>query len=582
MKHFTLTLKAICILFCLVFFHTSSAQENHDAGCGTIVTPEALAYFNSIRPQIDYYEQEYYEKLQNRASTAISSVPIKAHIVRTSAGTGGLSEGQLNAALANMNAFYANAFMEFYVCDGINYIDDDNFYDFETNDETALTSVNNVSGLINIYFTDNIVSSSSGGGICGYAYLPGGQDVILMANSCAINGSTLPHEVGHFFSLLHTHGPSNSTLTTELVNGSNCDTDGDFICDTPADPQLSYGNVTAGCTYIGTDMDANGDTFVPNPRNIMSYSRKECRDELSIQQFARIYAAFQTVRHYFSCPSFNAEFTSNYTRDCTDSLTVDFVDNSVGATSWQWDVDGDDLIDYTSQNPTHVYGPGTYDVRLTVSDGTNTITNVFANYISFETEIINTVQVNLELLTDNWCEETSWEFKDSNDTVLYSGGPYQQNVEDNTLFNYSFDVVLDECYSFVISDSYGDGICCFSGNGYYELTTDDATVIRNGGEIGFGESTFISNETLSLEEFFVDNISLFPNPTSDLLTIKMKSQSNLPDGLKIFNMLGQMVHKKDINGISDLTIDASSWNAGMYFIKVEKDNHSMSLPFIKK
>ena len=27
--------------------------------------------------------------------------------------------------------------------------------------------------------------------------------------------------------------------TTELVDGSNCDTDGDGICDTPADPGLT-------------------------------------------------------------------------------------------------------------------------------------------------------------------------------------------------------------------------------------------------------------------------------------------------------------------------------------------------------
>ena len=87
-----------------------------------------------------------------------------------------------------------------------------------------------VSSASSIYFTD-YVESSTGGSLCGYAYYPGGADVILMKNSCATNGSTLPHEVGHFFSLRHTHGPSNLLTTTELVDGSNCDTDGDEICD---------------------------------------------------------------------------------------------------------------------------------------------------------------------------------------------------------------------------------------------------------------------------------------------------------------------------------------------------------------
>ena len=72
-----------------------------------------------------------------------------------------------------------------------------------------------------------------------------------MANGCANNGSTLPHEVGHFYGLPHTHDQGN-----ELVNGSNCATAGDNFCDTPADPNLS-GVVNSSCVYTGTATDAN-------------------------------------------------------------------------------------------------------------------------------------------------------------------------------------------------------------------------------------------------------------------------------------------------------------------------------------
>ena len=75
-----------------------------------------------------------------------------------------------------------------------------------------------------------------------------------MRNSCAYNGSTIIHEFGHYFSLFHTHGPTNSAITTELVDGSNCTTSGDELCDTPADPNLS-GNVT-NCLYTGGLFDA--------------------------------------------------------------------------------------------------------------------------------------------------------------------------------------------------------------------------------------------------------------------------------------------------------------------------------------
>ena len=360
-----------------------SAQNLKEPVCGTITTPESLAYFNRIKPQLKKYEQEYLNLVANRSRSAagISSIPIKAHIIRTSAGTGGMSVSDLNDAIANLNSFYANTFMEFYICDGINYIDDDDFYDYETNDEGNLTSFNNVSGLINIYFTDYVESSASGGSLCGYAYGPGGSDVILMKNDCATNGSTLPHEVGHFFSLIHTHGPSNSFLTNELVDGSNCNSEGDQICDTPADPQLSTTNVNSSCIYIGTDTDANNDIFVPDPTNVMSYSRKACRVNFSTQQYARIFATYRTVRNNFACPSLNVSFTTDSAQDCGSSLTVNFTDTSTGATSWQWDVDGDDVIDYTSQNPNHAYGPGKYTVTLTISDGTNTISKSFFELI---------------------------------------------------------------------------------------------------------------------------------------------------------------------------------------------------------
>ncbi|WP_353779520.1 T9SS type A sorting domain-containing protein [Winogradskyella sp. 3972H.M.0a.05] len=376
MRNFSIYL---CFIFCASF--SLNAQEH--ANCGTEFSSEAQAYYESIKSDIERVEQEFLaNQAFQRNSSAVISVPIKAHIIRTSAGFGGLSVTALNDAIANMNNYYANANLSFYLCDGINYIDDDNYYNYETDDEGAMTATHGVSGLINIYFTNSVVSSSSGNGLCGYAYFPGGPDTILMDNSCATNGSTLPHEMGHFFALQHTHGPSNSQLTDELVDGSNCATAGDFICDTPADPQLSYSNVTAACNYIGTVFDANNQLFAPDPTNIMSYSRKVCRTYFSPQQYARIYATYQVARDGYTCPTFNVDFASNENTTCDPSLTVNFTDNSVGATSWQWDVDGDDVIDYTTQNPSHTYNsPGLYDVALTVSDGINSISKVNFEYI---------------------------------------------------------------------------------------------------------------------------------------------------------------------------------------------------------
>ena len=198
MRKITIKFSIFILLLSLITTQQSKAQNNSEPVCGTEITEEFNNYFNQIKPQIEYYEKQYFDMLQNRSSTAITSVPIKAHIIRTTAGSGGLSVSDLNDAIDNMNAYYASAFMEFFLFDGINFIDDTSYYNFDTSQETALTTANNVSGLINIYFTNSVTSDTSA--LCGYAYTPGGPDVILMANSCATNGSTLPHEVGHFFS----------------------------------------------------------------------------------------------------------------------------------------------------------------------------------------------------------------------------------------------------------------------------------------------------------------------------------------------------------------------------------------------
>ncbi|MFT4663751.1 MAG: PKD repeat protein [Gammaproteobacteria bacterium] len=355
--------------------------------CGFIATQEQL---NNLENNQNYQEQKhkFIAEFGQRALTQIDWVPIKAHIVRTSLGTGGLAVVDLTSALDNMNLYYINANMQFYICDGINYIDDDTYYDFDASDEAALHAAHGVANLINIYFCNSVGSGASA--YCGYAYYPGGTDLIMMDNSCAMNGSTLPHEMGHFYSLRHTHGGSNGTLTTELVDGSNCGTDGDFVCDTEADPQLGNANVNPSCIYDGTapytsggGLDGNGAQFVPNPNNIMSYARKSCRNLFTVGQYARINAAHMTTRNYFTCPTYNADFVATPTSSCTTPITVNFTDNSVGATSWQWDVDGDNVVDYTTQNPSHVYAvAGNYDVRLTISDGSTSLAKTKVSFIS--------------------------------------------------------------------------------------------------------------------------------------------------------------------------------------------------------
>ena len=162
--------------------------------------------------------------------------------------------------------------------------------------------------------------------------------------------------------MFHTHGKTNNGTTDELVNGSNCESAGDNVCDTPADPNLN-GKVSRDCLYTGGASDANGDPFDPDPRNIMSYSRKECRDVLTPGQLARVSFSARFHRPYFGpCCSDTFRIRTDLTEiqcagDSNGVIRVTEV-NGFGKHSYQWSVPGDSS--FVSN-----LGAGQYSVTVT-------------------------------------------------------------------------------------------------------------------------------------------------------------------------------------------------------------------------
>lgn len=89
----------------------------------------------------------------------------------------------------------------------------------------------------------------------------------------------------------------------------------------------------------------------------------------------------------------------------------------------------------------------------------------------------------VSVTTDKYGSETSWELKDSEGKVIYTG----KNLPSNETTK--FEKTLKKgCYKFVIYDQYKDGICCKYGNGSYSVVLDGKT-LKTGGEFGASEST---------------------------------------------------------------------------------------------
>lgn len=90
---------------------------------------------------------------------------------------------------------------------------------------------------------------------------------------------------------------------------------------------------------------------------------------------------------------------------------------------------------------------------------------------------------NLDITTDDYGSETTWEVQDASGNVVYSGGPYT-DVNGGQQFSYSF-CLEPGCYDLVVYDSYGDGMCCSYGNGGFDVTDNNGQSLTSGGSFTF-------------------------------------------------------------------------------------------------
>jgi len=108
--------------------------------------------------------------------------------------------------------------------------------------------------------------------------------------------------------------------------------------------------------------------------------------------------------------------------------------------------------------------------------------------------------VTVNILFDQYPQETSWEIKGSSNNILFAGGPYTSSNVGSLL---SEVICLPyDCYNFTIFDSGNDGICCDFGNGFFQLVDASGQLLLNGGNFEsnqidsfcIGENTICTDE----------------------------------------------------------------------------------------
>lgn len=363
-------------------------------------------------------------------------------------GTGflGLTNIDIDAKIASINAIYGNAEIEFYECVTRKRVQNPDLFDFyqnndpftgenDGNGDLTQTSLYDLPNVINIYFTSGIEGDHDCCGIMGFAPYPPSRDFIIMRYGTAIGGTTFDHELGHYFGLHHTHkaGPNLSSgdvygFPDGNIHNCDCKTTGDGICDTWPDPNFSYqcgsncwgldvycfiSDVfprcdfdSAGFACVATANNSPATSLPLNPNhgvnsgngtstilteNIMSYNLYGgCRQAFSPCQFKKINDVLRSCRSYLCSSQPDRYFSSNvpgdvnapYQEICVGDLAPTFFAIFPGSNSPAFNW-------YAEESSTTPLSISTASFTPTIGTGSGQLDNMTPGTYSFYLEDVN-------------------------------------------------------------------------------------------------------------------------------------------------------------------------------------------------
>jgi len=199
-----------------------------------------------------------------------------------------------------------------------------------------------------------------------------------------------------------------------------------------------------------------------------------------------VFANNVTFPKYFGCgkPVSPTVRVGNKGIQNITSLVIEFkVDNNAPSTySWSGTILSGALVDINLPEISNLsYGSHLLTINIlkpnNISDGFVS-DNTLATTFDYKSGTEFTVDIN----TDDYGSEVMFQIVDDVDNKVIIS---ESGLPSNANFNKTY-CLPKGCYFFSISDIYGDGICCNSGNGDYTLTIDGLQPYIGNGNYGYG------------------------------------------------------------------------------------------------
>ncbi|MCP9767502.1 T9SS C-terminal target domain-containing protein [Lacihabitans sp. LS3-19] len=369
-------------LFLGLFFFWLSAKSQSWCGLPEVTEEQKQMLLQST------INNSYLQKARKGTTYVIY---VKPKIINSPSANPLLETTQVIELINKLNEIFSSINLKF-VVEGnfVQKIYDEQFYNLKTAEDGSLKAKYNSDDAINLYFTHTIIKPDLAQ-LNGYTSLPnlskGSNTIILsyldntVSQFAFLKDKIIAHEFGHYFGLLHTYQDSNNSDINkrELVTrgiGANCNTAGDQLCDTPADPferVPSIFSIDCESKIPNTIYDFNGDYYTPPVDNFMSYQTK-CGFSFTPMQFQKMESGLN-IRL-----SPQAEY--DITKDVSNFVSIDYLEKTVFCQGEEM------IIDFVKN--------GNYDLKnelsIEVSDknGLN-----FRNFSNFE--IISENKLKLKL-----------------------------------------------------------------------------------------------------------------------------------------------------------------------------------------
>lgn len=279
---------------------------------------------------------------------------------------------------------------------------------------------------------------------------------------------------------------------------------------------------------------------------------------------------------------------------CTITYNIDGGSNSTYNWSGSLATNATEVVSLPS---VFVSGNGTHTFNATVSDPNGNSDGNANNDIIVESfnAIPNSMPMYLNLLVDCYGEEVGWQVTEQGSTtVLFSGNNYPgtgtspaangtQVTEEMCLSN--------GCYTFEITDTYGDGM---SGSQYTGCNTDgDYNMTDYYGnqffamtQANYGNGTthdFCITTVGVYENDIATMINIYPNPAKNNFSILLGNSELTIGSVKIVDVRGSLVmNLNNIEKSVQTNVDVSSLSQGVYFVNISTDQGNVTKKLVIK